>query len=243
MPLRDLFHPPWNARCKWDSFHSAWINTIVRHLNLNWLPPPYRAEPTAHLGAPIEVDVATWEPERRPPGHAGNGNGVVTAVWSPPQCAASMAVELADEDTFEVRVLDDERGLRLVAAIELVSPGNKDRPSKRQAFARKCVEYLRQGVSMVVVDVVTERRDNLHHEVLSLLDRTEPKFWGDGAGPYAIAYRPVKPNEHWQIDMWPETLTLDAPMPNLPLWLSADLSVPLELEATFQETWSVLRLG
>jgi hypothetical protein len=237
-----MFHRPWSARCKWDSFHSAWINTIVRHLNLNWLPPPYRAEPTAHLASPIEVDVGTWEKEGHPSSHSGNGNGVATAVWSPPECAASIDIDFSDEDTFEVRVLDEERGLRLVAAIELVSPGNKDRPAKRQSFAHKCVEYLRQGVSMVIIDVVTDRLDNLHHELLAQLERTEPRFW-ETTGPYAIAYRPSRPNDHWQIDIWPARLTIDAPMPDLPLWLSPTFSVPLELETTFQESWNVLRLG
>ena len=42
-------------------------------------------------------------------------------------------------------------GATLVAAIELVSPGNKDRPEARLAFAAKCVSYLTRGVGLIVV--------------------------------------------------------------------------------------------
>ena len=37
-------------------------------------------------------------------------------------------------DTFEVRVLSTETGPKLVAVIELISPGNKDRDAQRRAF-------------------------------------------------------------------------------------------------------------
>src|SRR5438105_15541063 len=46
--------------------------------------------------------------------------------------------DLPAQDTFEVRVYDEQRGARLVAAIELVSPANKDRPEHRRAFVLKC---------------------------------------------------------------------------------------------------------
>ena len=203
MPLRDLFHPAGNLLCPWSSFYSAWIHTIVRHLNLNRLSPMFRAEPVALVATAGSVK----------------------------------------EDTFEVRILDEERDSRCVAVVDLVGPGNKDQPSNRQAFARKCVEYLRQGVSIVVVDVVTGSRYNLHDELLSLLELAEPRFGGEYAGACAVAYRPVESDDRGRLEMWEETFALGSPMPSLPLWLKPELAVPVELEATFQETWNVLRLG
>ena len=47
-----------------------------------------------------------------------------------------------------------EGGARLVAAIELVSPANKDRAAHRRAFAT-CASHLCQGVGLVIVDIVT----------------------------------------------------------------------------------------
>jgi hypothetical protein len=54
-------------------------------------------------------------------------------------------------------VYDAERERRLVSAVELVSPGNKDRPESRAQFVAKCAALLRQQVSVVLVDVVTAR--------------------------------------------------------------------------------------
>ncbi|MBY0456241.1 MAG: hypothetical protein K2V38_02770 [Gemmataceae bacterium] len=64
-----------------------------------------------------------------------------------------------------------EGGARLVAAVELVSPANKDRESHRRAFATKCAGYLAQGIALIVVDVVTNRSGNLHAEILEVLGR------------------------------------------------------------------------
>src|SRR5947199_25734 len=49
--------------------------------------------------------------------------------------------------------------------------------------------------------------------------------------------------EQWQLETWPEPLTLGAPLPTLPLWLASNLAVPLELEPTYEETCRVLRIG
>ncbi|MBV8432348.1 MAG: hypothetical protein JO244_14370, partial [Solirubrobacterales bacterium] len=95
---------------------------------------------------------------------------MTTALWAPPRPALTLTVDFTQVDVIEVQVFHEENGLRLLAAIEFVSPANKDRPSQRRAFAVKCASYLQQGVSVVVVDVVTERQANLHMEILEALE-------------------------------------------------------------------------
>ena len=70
-------------------------------------------------------------------------------------------------DDIEVQVFATVTGATLVGAIELVSPGNKDRPETRRAFAAKCVSYLTRGIGLIVVDIVTNRLANLHNEVMA----------------------------------------------------------------------------
>ena len=41
---------------------------------------------------------------------------------------------------------------RLVAAIELVSPSNKDRPENRKTFVNKCEAPLKKEVCVTIVD-------------------------------------------------------------------------------------------
>jgi hypothetical protein len=140
-----------------------------------------------------------------------------------------------------VRVYEDLGGAQLRAAIELVSPANKDRPGSRRTFAAKCAGYLKQAVAVVIIDLVTDRTANLHKELLEALEVTEAG-WESATQLYAIAYRPVPIQNHQRIDMWPETLTLGHPLPTLPLWLGLELSVPLNLEQTYAVTCTGLRI-
>ncbi len=242
MPLRDHFHPPLKNQPHWESFHSAWANTIVRCLNLRWLSRRYRSAPHAHLGTFVEVDVATFEEESPVPDTGSPNGGVATAVWAPPRPAQTIAIDLPAQDVFEVRVYDEDEGYRLVAAVELVSPSNKDRLETRQAFAIKCAAYLQQRVSVVIVDVVTDRLANLHVELMELLQLPAPAVDPDVVSLYAVAYRTTKEKDAWRMEIWPEQLALGAPLPTLPLWLASNLAVPLELEQTYEETCQVLRI-
>jgi hypothetical protein len=241
MPLRDHFHPPWSEQRHWESFHSAWANTIVRQLSIS-LPLRYHAEPHTHLGFEVEVDVATFEEETTPAAEAAPGNGIATAVWAPPRPTQTLGVDFPAQDTFEVQVWDGQRGLHLVAAVELVSPRNKDRPASRRAFAVKCASYLQQGVSVVIVDIVTDRQQDLYAEMFEVLRLGPPVPWPVDPPLYAVACRTTKAGEHWQMDTWTEPLRLGSPLPTLPLWLASDLALPLELEAGYEETCRVLRM-
>jgi hypothetical protein len=241
MPLRDHFHAPLKNQRHWEGFHSLWASVIVQHL-IRRLPSRYYAEPRVHLGVEVEVDVATFEGETPESLEVGTGNGVATAVWAPPRPPLTFVVDFPAEDVFEVRVYDEERGTHLVAAVELVSPANKDRPESRRSFAIKCAAYLQEQVSLVIVDVVTDRHSNLHGELMRLLSMTEPAPWPEGTHLYAAAYRTIKANDHWRMEVWPEQLALSTALPTLPLWLASNLSVPLDLEATYEETCQVLRI-
>ena len=53
--------------------------------------------------------------------------GVAVAMHAPPRPTLTLETELPDQDEYEVRIYDDRYGRRLVAAIELISPANKDR--------------------------------------------------------------------------------------------------------------------
>jgi hypothetical protein len=53
----------------------------------------------------------------------------------------------------------------------------------------------------------------------------------------------VRGNEKWLLESWLYTLAIGEPLPTLPLWLSDDLAVPLELEASCEETCRILRIA
>jgi hypothetical protein len=163
-------------------------------------------------------------------------------VWSPPRPSATTPVLFDEEDLFEVQVIRRFGGARLRAAIELVSPSNKDRPSSRRAFVVKCASYLFQGIAIVVIDVVTERLANLHAELLRLLELNGSMPWQSPTHLYAVAYRVAGANGERSLETWREPLALGAALPTLPLWLEADLSVPLRLEESYQAACTSLRI-
>jgi hypothetical protein len=156
MPLRDPFHPPLSARASWEEVHGQWPAVIVQQLG-KVLPDRYVAAPRVHRGSQSEVDVATLDQERASARAASrgaaDGGGLATAVWTPAEPSLAVETELADPDEYEVRVYDAARGRRLVAAVEIVSPANKDRPESRRQFVAKCAALLRQGVAVVLVSM------------------------------------------------------------------------------------------
>jgi hypothetical protein len=115
-------------------------------------------------------------------------------------------VDFARLDVCEVRVYEELGGPQLRAAIELISPANKDRPGSRRTFAAKCAGYLKQAVSVVMVDVVTERTANLHADLMEALEVSEAP-WESPTQLYAIAYRPVPLQKQQRIEAWPDVLT------------------------------------
>jgi hypothetical protein len=146
-------------------------------------------------------------------------------------------------DQVEVQVFSTTAGATLVAAIELVSPGNKDRPDTRRAFTAKCASYLAAGVGLVVVDVVTNRTANLHNELIRLMGHAEPFLMPDSVVTYATAYRPSRQPAADQIQAWLRSLEPGEPLPVLPLALGNDAVVPLDLESTYTEARRRSRIG
>jgi hypothetical protein len=240
MPLLDHFHPPLHGPRRWEGFHHGWATFIAQQLNLEVLPPGYFAESEISLGPELEIDVATLG--LTAPG--GEGEGATTAVWSPPRPKIAVKVDFAHLDSCEVRVYQDLGGAQLRGAIELVSPANKDRAGSRRTFAAKCAGYLKQGIGLIIIDIVTARAANLHEELFDVLEvKGRRPAWRSPTGLYAVAYRAVPVRKSPRVEVWPETLTLHKPLPIMPLWLSLDLSVPVRLEDSYVATCHSLRIS
>jgi hypothetical protein len=247
MPLLDHFRGRLRDMRHWASFHATWAVAIVRALNRDLLPPGYYAEVQTHIGR-IEVDIAAFEAGRaladEPPPENGGGTAtatVATKVWAPPE--PDFEIPGVFPDVVRVLVYNGEAGPTLVAAVELVSPGNKDRPDTRVAFANKCATYLQEGVGVVAVDIVTERLANLHNELVRVL-QLDQKFLLSPETLHAVAYRPLRrpQAEKEKVQVWAAPLALGEPLPVLPLAIDKGLVVRLDLEATYSEARLELRL-
>jgi len=235
MPLRDHFRPPLDNIASWEELHGQWPAIIVQHLRRK-LPAGYVAAPRVHAGAQAEIDVATFKKDDAPSinGMSETIGGVATAVWAPAAASLAIETEVPDFDEYEVRIYDAKRGRHLVAAIEIVSPANKDRPEHRNAFVGKCAALLQKGVAVSIVDLVTVRHFNLYADVLAFLGHHDPTLGDPPPDIYATSCRFVK-KQKTMLEAWSHSLTVGHPLPTLPLWLDAKLVVPLDLEQSYEQ--------
>ena len=238
MPLLDHFHAPISPSHSWEAFHGRWAGALSDELN-RILPPRFLAEALVHSGTHVAGDVVEWDLQRDPSTQGNGAGGVAVQAWAPPAIAQTVTLTFPDEIEVPVYDLHDDR--RLLAVIELVSPSNKHDQAERRSFAGKCAAYLKRGVGLIVVDIVTSRRANLHRELLELLNQSAASSLVQ-TELYATAYRPCRRGDQGQLDIWAEGLTIGQPLPVLPLALRGAFVVPVNLEATYMETRQDSRL-
>ncbi len=187
MPLRDHFRPSVSNRVSWEEIHGMWPARIVLQLR-TVLPKGYVAGPKIHARSQVE---SMWQHSSKTMRASQMPRAM--AALRPPLGTAEPTVavetEVPDYDEYEVCIYDAERGRQLVAAIELVSPGNKDRPEKRNAFVGKCAALLQKGVAVSIVDVVTPRQFNLYAELLHFLGQNDPTLGDPLPHLYAASCR------------------------------------------------------
>lgn len=244
MPLRDHFRPPVDDVHSWDELHGGWPMMIVKHLQ-SVLPEPYFAAPGVHLGSLFEVDIATYQESRA--SSLGEdepdegGGGLAVAVQAPPKPTVSLEPRLPQHDTYGVRIYT-RRHRRLVAAIEILSPSNKDRPATRLDFISKAATLLKHGVCVSIVDVVTTSHSNLYAELLELIEGADPALPSEPPSIYAVTMRVRWEGDQRRMDNWYYPLSLGQPLPPLPIWLSQKRSITLDLEESYEETCQTLRI-
>jgi hypothetical protein len=239
--LLDHFHPPLSERRPWESFHSTWASTLADFLNREVLPPGYIALEQIHAGAAIEIDVANFGERAAPPRPDAGGTATVPrTVWTP--AAAPLLLPAVFPPGCTVEIVSTEGARTLVAAIELVSPGNKDRTEKRRLFAAKCATYLSRGIGLIVLDPVTNRQGNLHNELIDLLGLDRAFRLPPEVSLYVVAYRPLSEGGRGRIETWPSALAVGQPLPRMPLSLEAEHCLAVDLEAAYGEACQRRRL-
>jgi hypothetical protein len=165
----------------------------------------------------------------------------------PPGYRAAPRVHLGslaamDVAEYEVRIYDARLARRLVAAIEIVCPANKDRPEHRNRFVAKCAALLQEGIAVSIIDLVTVLPFNLYVELLAFIGHDDPTLGAKPPRIYAATCRAVDETERTMLQAWSYALTLGQPLPTLPLWLSGELAVPLDLDESYETTCRDLRI-
>lgn len=222
MPLHD-----WTDDRGWDSVHPLWINALLFWVQER-LPPGYRA----YLGSVPGLSIAA-EPGRP---------DLALRAWRPQAEQATKAEEVPQPDFQAVALLHPEppaalhvfRDGQLVAAIEVVSPRNKDRPSSREFYRNRYLGYLWSGVHLMLVDV--HRQPPGFSFVEAIAAELQCQF-PVGLPPHAVSFNVGGPTpEGGQfLDGWYRSLVVGEPLPTLPLVLTAEQTLSIDLEHTYAE--------
>ena len=134
-------------------FHHAWIEEIKRTLNGGLLPPNHYAL-AEQLTSGYGPDVLTLEgPWASPVGDIEDAPGGVALAEVKPKVTFHTRSEedlyATKANRIAIRHLSNHR---VVAVIEIVSPGNKSTHGAIRTFVEKAVELLRNGIHLMILD-------------------------------------------------------------------------------------------
>ena len=148
MPIHDwtrvdagLFH----------DFHQSWTVILRNALNGGVLPPDYFALVEQRIRGPIP-DVLTLKLSSGSAGHPHDAGGLAVAT-APPRTRLIRHKEASVYADKANRITVRHRHGDVVAVIEIVSPGNKGSRAEFHAFVEKSVEFIRQKVHLLVIDL------------------------------------------------------------------------------------------
>jgi hypothetical protein len=228
MPLHD-----WTDRPGWEGVHHLWITELLRWVKPR-LPAAYRAyigsAPLLAIGAPAgrpDIQVRQWGDRTDPLGDSTPGQSSF-ARGAGIEPDVELAVATLDPST----ALLVERQGRLVAAVELVSPRNKDRPTARDAYLTRYLGYLIESVHLLLVDV--HRRPigfSFPDRIAAALSMEIESL----PTPAAVSYRVGEPAPDGGrfLAIWRRSLGPDATLPEIPLALDVDSRIVVDLEQTY----------
>ncbi|MGB2611843.1 MAG: DUF4058 family protein [Isosphaeraceae bacterium] len=212
-------------------FHQCWVVAIRNALNAGLLPVGYMAMAEQVTGRPIPdvVTLQAYEPKAGPEG----GIAVATA---PPTARLIAKIERINYAKRADRVVIRHGRGKVVAIIEILSPGNKESRAALRSFVEKAADILNQGVNLLVVDLFPPTpRDpqGIHKAIWDEL--SDQPFVAPPDKPLIVA-------SYIGGDIptaYVESVGIGDELPSLPIFLSETRYIPAPLEATYQEAWAV----
>lgn len=221
MPLHD-----WTDDRGWDSLHLVWQNQL-----LEWLKPRLPEGFRAYLGGvpALTVDspngrpdlgVRNWKPRPDLSADAPGGEGAPDR-----ETVATLAVD-------PLRTVHIDLHGQLIAAVEIVSPRNKDRPDARERYTNRYLGYLYNSVHLLLIDVLPRPAGfSFADGIAAGIGIEQPQC----PVPFAVSYRVGEPvPEGPLIAQWVRPFRIGDPLPAIRLPLNVYQSVPVDLEHTYR---------
>lgn len=206
-------------------FHLAWIAALQRTLNNEVLPPTHYAQAT----------FATDPPDDKPHVIVGTEPGALTTATTPPRPRLAGEAEM-DDYVLKRRtlVIRHASGDRVVALVEIVSPGNKSSRHALRSFVEKAVEALYRGYHLLVIDLFPPGpRDphGLHAAIWGEISDTP--FIPPAGEPLTLAAYSAGSVKRAYV----EPTAVGRDLIEMPLFLEPEVYVNVPLEATYRAAY------
>jgi hypothetical protein len=216
------------------SFHQGWISALCAALNAGGLPPDYFALAEQAIQGPIP-DVLTLEiSPGSEPSPAAEGGLALAVATAPPRARVVRVAEVGAYARRADRVTVRHRHGRVVAVIEIVSPGNKAAASELRAFVQKVSGLIRRGVHALIVDLFPPtQRDpfGIHKAIWDEFE--EQEFLLPPGKPLTLAAYAAGA----AVTAYVEPIAPGDDLPDMPLFLEPESYVLTPLEATYRSAW------
>jgi hypothetical protein len=125
-------------------------------------------------------------------------------------------------------------GDRIVAYIEIVSPGNKHSPKELKRFIEKCDQSLERGIHLLIIDILPPGKHDPQGVHAALWDYRYSESHGVTADePLGLCSYRVDdvPRAYFQ------PLALGEPLPEMPVFITPSHYVNVPLESTYAEAY------
>lgn len=212
-------------------FHHNWITELSNALNGGILPPQYYAMAEQEAGdvGPDVLTLTTDQPQET------NGQSGIALATAPPKVRFTAE---AEPDRYVNKqkslVIHHESDDRIIALVEIVSPGNKSSRRRFRAFLDKAIAALAHGYHLLIIDL-------------------QPRSPRDPAGIHGAIWAEIKDASYQPPADKPLTLVAYAAgaptrafiepvavgdrLPDMPLFLDPEHYVLAPLEATYQAAY------
>jgi hypothetical protein len=234
MPMHDWTLVPAGI---YHAFHHRWISALSDTLNTGLLPEEFYALPEQQA-AGFGPDVLTLHDQTPSDGDETRESARAATLLARPRTRFTAET---DAEFYRRRkssvVVRHVSGDRIIAMIEIVSPGNKASRHGCRAFVDKACELLEARIHLLIVDPFPPgpRDPNGVHSAIWGEVQDEPFQLPSDKRLTLVAYGCGLTTRAYI-----EPVAVGDALPDMPLFLEPEAYVPVPLEATYQTAFLVL---
>ena len=220
-------------------FHHTWITEIKRALNAGLLPPDYYALAEQIAGGLVPDVLTLQKPGNMSKELPETARGIALTTAAPKvryRLSAEPDLYAAKAKAVVIRHISNHR---VIAIVEIVSPGNKNSHNGLRSFVEKAAGMLRAGIHLIILDLFPpgSRDPQGIHKVIwdEFIDNN---FTLPDDKPLTLA--------SYRADSWPEAfiepVAVGDELPEMPLFLVPDKYIQTPLQPAYDSAWDAVPL-